>query len=410
VVRYAFRHALLREVVAQVASEALRRRRHARIARALERVFPDVARREPETLARHLEGAGAADRAVAYRFDAARLAARRSASVEAADQLARALADLDALPDGEDRDDLELELRVAQGNALLSSRGYAAPEVADTYTRARALCARSGEDARLLPVLYGQWVNAFVRSQHERALAIGRELRALAERLDTGVLSVAERAVGWPLVCMGRCAEARMHLDRVRAQPDDRRPPLRRLYGQDPAVAGLATGAWALWGCGDARAAAQRAELAIGLARDLGHPVSVIYALGAGALLAAFAGDAFAARERAAEAVALCDEFTVPLWRAWSAYALGAAELQEGDPERAAATLRAALKAARATGAVLFEPYALTALAEAAARVGRREAALRGLEAAAAIAGRTRELLWQPQTRRALGELAVLPG
>src|SRR4030095_1271518 len=123
---------------------------------------------------------------------------------------------------------------------------------------------------------------------HERALAVGLELRELAERRDPGVLIVAERAVGWPLVCMGRFADAREHLDRIpalRESTDER--PLRFLYGQDPAAAGLATGAWALWGCGEGEAANARAEEAIALARRTEHPLAMAYAAGTGALCGA---------------------------------------------------------------------------------------------------------------------------
>jgi hypothetical protein len=338
---------------------------------------------------------------VPYRTESGLRAIGRSAHPEAIDQLASAVADLAALPDDDGRIGLELDLRVLLGSALISVRGYASPEVEACYRRARELSAQAGDDARLLPVLYGLWVNAFVRARHEQVLALGLELRALAEQRDPRVLIVAERAVGWPLVCMGRFAEARRHLDRIpelQALGDLR--PLRLLYGQDPAVAGLATGAWALWGSGEQEAAEARAGSAIALARPTGHPLSLAYALGSGALLAAFRGDAGTARGRAAEATAVADEYGLALWRAWSQMALGAAELLEGAPEAAAATLRDALSAARATGSALFEPFALTTLAEAELASGDAAAARRSIAAADAAARAGNELFWQPRTDR----------
>ena len=400
-VRYAFRHALLQEGVRNSMAAGMRRSLHLRIARALER-SPELAHAEPDTLAQHLEGAGEPERAVSFRLDAGRMALSRSANVEAADQLARAIADLEEVGGDEGHDDLELDLRILLGNALISVRGYAAPEVEGCYWRARELCRRTGEDVRLLPVLYGLWVNAFVRARHARVLELGVELRELAERLDPGALIVAERAVGWPLVCMGRFAEAREHLDRIPGlhQPADQRG-LRFLYGQDPAVAGLATGAWALWGCGEPEAADVRARAAIDLARGTEHPLTLTYALGAGALLGALVGDARTARARAVEAIAVTDEYGLPLWRAWSMYALGWAQLAEGDAARGAATLRDALAGARGTGAALFEPFALTVLAEAESAAGREDEALRCLAEADDAARRSGELFWQPQWQRA---------
>ena len=201
---------------------------------------------------------------------------------------------------------------------------------------------------------------------------------------------------------------AREHLDRIPAlaRTADQRP-LRFVYGQDPQVAGLATGAWALWGCGDGAEGDARAAEAIALARNTEHPLTLCYALGAGALLAAFRRDVRAARSRALEAVAVADEYRLPLWRAWSLYALGAAQRADGEPDRAAATLREALAAARATGAALFEPFAFTELAEAEAAAGRLEAARRCLEAAEQASRRGGEVFWQPETRRARDRLAV---
>ena len=112
-------------------------------------------------MAGHLEAAGEPRCAIAYRLDAGRIALARSAATEAADQLTRGIEDLAALGDERLRDALELELRVALGNALLSSRGYGSTEAAACYARARELCSRTGNDAALLPVLYGQWVNGF---------------------------------------------------------------------------------------------------------------------------------------------------------------------------------------------------------------------------------------------------------
>jgi class 3 adenylate cyclase len=401
-VRYAFRHALLQEGIDRSLAGDARRSLHLRIARALERTVRDLARHEPEAVAHHFEAAGERGRALSYRLEAGRLAIARSANVEAVDQLTRAIGDLEAFPDGDSRADLELDLRILLGNSLISLRGYASPEVAECYARARELCVRTGDDARLLPVLYGLWVNAFVRAEHERDLELGRELLELAERRDAGVLIVAERAVGWPLVCMGRFAEAREHLDRIPAlhEPAEQRP-LRFLYGQDPVVAGLATGAWALWGCGADADADARAEEAIALARELDHPITLTYALGAGGLLAVLRDDIAGARRRAGEALEVTEAFRLPVWRAWSLYVLGWAELADGRAERAADTLRAGLSVAHATGTALFEPLARATLAEAETSVGLHEAASQSLAAAEEAIARSGERIWEPLVARA---------
>jgi tetratricopeptide (TPR) repeat protein len=407
-VRYGFRHALLRESIVRSSAGRAGREMHRRIADAMERSLPALARAEPGVVAHHLEAAGEPRRAVAYRLDAGQGALERSAAPEAITQLSRGIEDLHGLDEGSLADELELALRVPLGNALLSARGYASAEAAFCYARARELCERTGNHHELAAVLYGLWVGGFVRGRHQEVLEIARELRRIAVQRDREARSVAERAVGWPLLCMGRFEEAREHLERIPALHDPSlHEPLRYRFGQDPGSSGLATLAWALWGCGDEDGARARAREAVLLARDTGHPLSVTYALGAGALLAAFLGDAALVRERADEALALTREFELPLWRGWSLYALGWAVLADGDAAGAATTIRAGLAVTRETGAVLFEPFALTVLADAEAQAGDAPAARRHLSAAEAAASAREERFWEPRTRRLRASAAL---
>ena len=397
--RYAFRHALVHKDVREIPQGRARRALHLRIARALERALPELARTEPERVADHLEQAGEPGRAVAYRLDAGRAALARSAGAEAADQLTRGLADLDALPEDERRAELELALRIPLGDALQSLHGCASREAARSYDRARVLCQATGDRGSQSAALYGSWVGALARAEHERALALGLELR---ER-DPEAVIVGARAVGLSLVYLGRFAEARTALDRI---PDRCDAALRLRHGHDPAVAGTAAGAWALWGCGAAREAAERGERAITLARAADHPPSLAHALGMGAQLAAFLDDPPTARERALEAIALAEELGTTPWSAWSRYPLGWAELALGEPDRAAATLAGGLRRARAGGTAALEPFALTVLAQAEAADGRRGDARRHLDEAEAAAARTGERLWALRTRGARAALA----
>ena len=39
----------------------------------------------------------------------------------------------------------------------MATKGHAAPEVEQTYARARALCAQVGETPQLFPTLWGLW-------------------------------------------------------------------------------------------------------------------------------------------------------------------------------------------------------------------------------------------------------------
>src|SRR5258705_10780786 len=51
----------------------------------------------------------------------------------------------------------ELDLQIALGQALSATNSHGAPEVEQTYARARALCAQVGETPQLFPTLWGLW-------------------------------------------------------------------------------------------------------------------------------------------------------------------------------------------------------------------------------------------------------------
>ena len=71
--------------------------------------------------------------------------------------LTRGLELLATLPETPARDQQELDLQLALGPALMATKGFTAPEVEQTYARARALCAQVGETPQLFPTLWGLW-------------------------------------------------------------------------------------------------------------------------------------------------------------------------------------------------------------------------------------------------------------
>src|SRR5262249_6120914 len=74
---------------------------------------------------------------------------------EAVQHLTTGLALLATLPETPARAQQELDLRTALGPALMATKGFAAPEVEQTYARARVLCQQVGDTPRLFPTLQG---------------------------------------------------------------------------------------------------------------------------------------------------------------------------------------------------------------------------------------------------------------
>src|ERR671930_1680686 len=128
---------------------------------------------EPELVAHHYTEAGCSAQAVGYWQQAGQRAIQRSANVEAIAHLRQGIGLLTTLPDTPARIQSELTLQTTLGPALMTTRGYAAPEVAAAYNRARELCQQAGDTSALFPVLWGMWVPYLGRAEHETARELG---------------------------------------------------------------------------------------------------------------------------------------------------------------------------------------------------------------------------------------------
>src|SRR5215813_646381 len=107
--------------------------------------------------------------AISYWQRAGSRAIQRSADVEAIAHVHRGLALLTALPDTLQRTQHELDFLTTLGPALMATKGYAAAEVVQAYTRARALCHQIGETPDHVPILWNLWLFYLARSEHQTA-------------------------------------------------------------------------------------------------------------------------------------------------------------------------------------------------------------------------------------------------
>jgi predicted ATPase len=152
---YTFKHALIQDTAYQSLLRSTRQQYHQRIAQVLEQPFPETAETQPELLAHHYTAAGLREYAIGHWQRAGKNACERSAHVEALSHLTQGLALLTTLPDNSARAHQELDLQIALGPVLSATKGPAAPEVEQTYARARALCAQVGDTPQLFPTLGG---------------------------------------------------------------------------------------------------------------------------------------------------------------------------------------------------------------------------------------------------------------
>jgi class 3 adenylate cyclase len=136
---YLFKHALVQDAAYGTLLRERRRALHARIAETLEGQFAEIAESQPELLARHWTEAGLIEKAARLWGKAGQRSLERSALVEAAEQLTRALAQIATLPTTPALRREEIKLQVGLITPLMHVKGYAAPEAKAAGERARLL-------------------------------------------------------------------------------------------------------------------------------------------------------------------------------------------------------------------------------------------------------------------------------
>ena len=409
--RYLFKHALIQDAAYASLLKSTRQQYHQQIAQLLEARFPETVAAEPEILAHHYTEAGCHAQAVDYWQQAGTRALQRSANVEAIAHVQRGLELLTTLPDTPQRTQHELDFLTTLGPALMSTKGYAAPEVVQAYTRARELCQQVGETPEHFPVLYGLWVFYIARAEHQTAMELGEQCLQLAQRVqDEALLLVAHLAIGVSWFYLGNPALACTHLEHTIAlyDPAQHHVLAYRYGGIDPGIVGFGYYAWALWLRGyPAQARAQSAR-ALSLAQQLAHPYTLARTLYYDALLCQLRRDAPAVRDQADAAitVATAQRFALvqalgPIMRGW------AIAVQEHSTE-GLVQIRQGLDTYRSTGAEFQRPHFLTMLAEASGLLGQPEGGLAALEEALTLMEKTGERYYEAELHRQRGELLLL--
>jgi predicted ATPase/class 3 adenylate cyclase len=211
---FVFKHALVQDAAYSTLLRSQRQELHARIARSIEQRFPELAKGEPEILAHHYTQAGLADQAITYLARAGRRAVDRSAMVEAASQLTKALVLISELPESRERERRELDLQTALGRALMTTKGYAAPETGEAYARARRLCEDLGDTATLVRVGYGQYLYHLIRAETSQCHQVATEIQSFAEKTGSDEARIlGHRTLGLSLYELGRLPAARSELE-----------------------------------------------------------------------------------------------------------------------------------------------------------------------------------------------------
>jgi class 3 adenylate cyclase/tetratricopeptide (TPR) repeat protein len=321
---YLFKHALVQDAAYGTLLREPRRELHARIAAALEREFADVSEVQPELLARHCTEAGQVEKAVGLWGKAGQRSLHRSALVEAIEQFKRALVQIAALPSTPVLRRDQIKFQVALANALMHTKGYAAPETKVSLDQARLFIERAEalgeppEEPLLLAVLYGFWVANYVAFNGDATRDLAVQFLALAEKQGRKVpLMSGHGLMGTSLLLTGDIAAGRAQCDEaiVLYNRAEHRPLATRI-GQDVGAATLSYRSFALWLLGFPEAARADIEHALKNAREVGQAATLMHTLAHAPWTHFWIGNYNVADTLIEEAIALANEKGALMWKA----------------------------------------------------------------------------------------------
>jgi class 3 adenylate cyclase/tetratricopeptide (TPR) repeat protein len=401
---YLFKHALVQDAAYGTLLRVRRQELHARVAAVLEPDFADLVERQPELLAHHLTGAGQTERAVDQWLKAGQFAAARLAHLEAIAHLQRGIGLLSPLPASPTRDAQEIELQLALGLSLLTTKGMWSDEVGQAYERARELAEKRDNAHQLFQALYGLWQHNSGSGRMPAARSFSQRLLRVTERgSDSGARLQAHHSAWTTALFSGEAVVAHEHTERGRRlyDPDVHRSH-RYLYGgHDPGVCARVVSAQASWFLGHPDKALASAEESVALAEKIAHPYSLGLAFGFAGALHLYRGEPDLALRMVDQAHRLATEQRFTLVVEPSIFR-GAALAVQGECEEAIAEIRGGLVIWEGKSS-LWRGQARAWLAEALTRRDEHPAAVAAVKEGLADIEATSERSWEAELHRVNG-------
>ncbi|BAO30161.1 AAA family ATPase [Sulfuritalea hydrogenivorans] len=324
-----FRHSLIRDAAYQSQTRDERAATHRRIGAALEAAGTGI---RPEVLAQHWAAGGEAREAVTCWIAAGKLASQHSASQEALAHFKSGLALIEALPAGPERLRMELDLQIGLGSAATATQGYASAEGAAAYARAMALCDWQESGPDMFPAIWGLWASASSRDGYPHALELAHRLLRMADQDDDPIHAAQGHfAVADTLYWQADFHAAREHLEHAVATclPAHHKRHVAD-FGEDAGVTAGSYLSWVLWFLGFPDQARETSRKTLVLARRLGHPYSLAYALTFAAILHCRLRLPTKALSLAKETFEVASQHGFPLWQIGAMLSSGWARVMQG--------------------------------------------------------------------------------
>ena len=410
--QYQFVHVLYQNVLFASLQPRRRIALSGRVVKSLVQHYGDSAPSIAGHLAVLFETAREFGAAAQYFYLAAQKAIALFGFGEALSLADRGLAGLKALPDGPDRQQLELGLQLTRGTSLRMVKGWAANQLEPTFARARELCHQMQDPPQLFPVLWN--LNFFTMIRGDMALVRDQntELRAQAEKSGNDAYRMAaDHVSGVALEFMGDFVEAHrlLELSIARHEPAKHKT-YSAMYGADPGMYARPMSSRPLFALGYPDRALARNDETLAIGRFQREPVTQVFAQLIAGGIHVYRGETDAAMKLTEEAIALCKEYSLVQEAEWARGFRGAAHSLAGRTAEGIADLQQALETLKSLRAGVARTMFLSFLAEAHHRAGQAQDGLAAVDEGFAFVEQSHQHGFDAELYRTRGELLRLAG
>jgi DNA-binding winged helix-turn-helix (wHTH) protein/tetratricopeptide (TPR) repeat protein len=408
--RYAFSHDLYQEALYRTLPPGQKARMHARIGARLETAYSVTAADHAAELAQHFSRGREHERALTYLTIAAEQATSRSAHVEAAALLKRALDTLTLLPDLENRASHEMLLSARLASALLLSAGFGNDDALAYFRRALDIAVETGDDSSAVNIAFPLVSMLEFRSEHGTA----------GDLLKRYVPSdIRGESLGKPYYALLSCSYFHQGLFRESVEEanfgiGNTDPGIAdtrfAIVGEDPLTGCSEWSSGALWFLGYPDEALRRINAAVAESRLPNRRYSLASTQSHAARIHQLRREFSATAELAQSTIALAEEQGYGYYAAFAQILLGWTRAMQGDSEVGIAMIHAGMDAHRATGALMDRPYFLGLLAEAHLSAGDLESAQQAIDQAENALSREPRYFYEAEVYRLKGVLLARKG
>ncbi len=401
--RWSFKHALVQDTAYDTLTTERRQALHAAVLHVL-----SASAHPADVLARHAWGAGLPEQAARHWHEAGEQALARLALHEAQAHLGNALQALSSLPESLARDTLELPVQALRGAVHMLAQGWAAPEVAPAFARARDLADRSDARDGLSWPLWGMAVCDLVRGDVRQARQTGEHLQAVArqggQRRAHLVSDIVQVQLSFYSGDWAALPSWHQRLEDHYQDPQDRE--LIAYYTTDLRLASRVHALhtdWLCGRCGSVDDLVTRLHTLDTEAQALQHAYSLAWMRAWGSMACLYAGDAHHLRTWAASSLEMARRHGFAYVAGMAEFQLGWCDSELGDAQAGLQRMQQGLAAFEQTGAGIVMPCFLTILAHSALKAGASGGSvLPWLQRAQALMARGGETWYAAETWRVL--------